>query len=388
MNGNGREAAPPPSDLGFGSGLGYQTQDGNFKILLNASIQVDAAFFDSDVRQLTDDLRARRAQFAVSGSLWHDWTYGAVFDITTGDLAMQDVLVRYSGFRDLRFTAGQFKQPFSLEWLTTSRNITFLERSLMNEFVPGYHLGLMADTHGRYWTASSSFFGNDIDETNTDGQGWGTATRVTLSPWHSKKKVLHFGIAAAYRDLDEESDRLRFRSRPESRLTDVRFVDTRSIRHVDNYTALGFEAAGVMGPFSLQGEYVRDFVVRDGNRSDPEFDGWYVYGSWFLTGESRPYVSQQGRFDRLKPKHPLKFDGTGFGAWEVAARYSAIDLNDIPIRGGTERNWTLALNWYPSRYTRVMMNYTFVDSKRQRTSNAKTVSDDPEIFQLRLQLEF
>jgi phosphate-selective porin OprO and OprP len=382
-----REGAKPPlsSGLDFGHGLKYQTGNGNFKIGLNAALQVDTAVFSPDRTELNDDLAVRRAQFAVSGSLYQDLSYGAVIDVTTGDASIQDALVRYSGWQPAHFTLGQFKQPFSLEWLTTSRNITFLERGLPNVFVPSYHLGFAIDSHGPNWSATASVFENDIDGTRVDGEGWGGAARLTFAPIATKTRALHFGMATVYRDLDDDTDRLRFRIRPEARLSNVRLVDTRNLSRVDGYVLAGLEAAAVFGPLSVQAEYMRNFVDRKGNRTDPEFDGWYAYASWFLTGESRRYVQEQGRFDRIRPNGPLTTSG-GIGAWEVAARYSALDLNDGTIHGGSEDNWTLAFNWYPTAYTRLMANYIFVNSNRQRLGVPR--EDDPMIFELRFQIEF
>ena len=78
-------------------------------------------------------------------------------------------------------------------------------------------------------------------------------------------------------------------------------------------TLSALEAAAVMGPFSVQSEYISTTVQTDDPAisSDPDFSGWYVYGSWFITGESRAYKTSSGTFDRIKPKSIVGKGGTG-----------------------------------------------------------------------------
>jgi phosphate-selective porin OprO/OprP len=82
-----------------------------------------------------------------------------------------------------------------------------------------------------------------------------------------------------------------------------------------------------------------------------------------LTGEPRRYDAGSASFRGLKPVHPLGKDG--WGAWEVAARYSNTDLAFDPLAGaaaggvtGGEQNiWSVGLNWYPTAGLRFMLDY-------------------------------
>ena len=142
----------------------------------------------------------------------------------------------------------------------------------------------------------------------------------------------------------------------------------------------GAEAAGVYGPFSLQAEYLRSAVNReDAGNPDVSFDGWYVMGSWVLTGESRGYVFEEARFKNPKPKGIV--GKGGIGAWELLARYSTLDLSDGDVDGGEEDNVTVGLNWYPTPNFRFMANYVRVlDLEGGDFDGA-----EPEAFLLRAQ---
>ena len=121
-------------------------------------------------------------------------------------------------------------------------------------------------------------------------------------------------------------------------------------------------------------------INRDRGMPDATLDGWYTYVSWFLTGESRAYEFEDGEFARVKPMKNVGSDG--FGAWEIAARYSTIDLDDGLVNGGTENNITIGVNWYLNPQVRFMANYVHVDT------NSNAGNDNPDVIQFRGQLDF
>ena len=65
--------------------------------------------------------------------------------------------------------------------------------------------------------------------------------------------------------------------------------------------------------------------------------------------------------------------------WELAFRYSTIDLNDRGIQGGEMKDVTLGLNWYMHSSTRVTFNY--IHSVLKAGGSAK-------ILMTRLQIAF
>lgn len=117
---------------------------------------------------------------------------------------------------------------------------------------------------------------------------------------------------------------------------------------------------------------------------DRDFDGYYVFASYFLTGEHRAYRPADGFFDMVKPKSNFAVlgDKKGWGAWEVALRFSNLDLSDGYARGGEEDNVTLGLNWYLNPNTKVMFNYIHAGIDHD------LYDDDLDILQARFQFMF
>jgi len=145
------------------------------------------------------------------------------------------------------------------------------------------------------------------------------------------------------------------------------------------------ELAMQSGPFSLQGELFHTFTDAD-EEGDPHFWGFYLYGSFFLTGESRRYNIARATFTPEEPQHGFRPRKGRWGAWEVAFRYSYIDLNDERIKGGKERNITVGLNIYLHRKVRLMFNY--VNARVEDRAEPKIHDASADIFQTRFQITF
>ena len=201
---------------------------------------------------------------------------------------------------------------------------------------------------------------------------------MTGVPWKSEdgRGLIHLGASFTRRNPDGP---FTYRSRPESYLAQ-RYVNTGSIE-TNSVRVYSVEGAAVYGPLSLQGEYVTAELDTDlwGKR---DFDAYYVALSYFLTGEQRPY--KKGAFWRVTPNNNFRFRGEerGWGAWELALRYSHVDLNDGPIRGGEESNWTAAVNWHLNANTRIMMNYIYAQPENL------LYDGDLSILQTRFQIDF
>ncbi len=371
------------------------SEDGNFETTLGGRVQVDAAWYDEDNVDLDGEngTEFRRARLFVKGKMYDVWNFKGQYDFAGNEAEIKDAYIGYDGFQSsfipVKLKIGQFKQPFGLEELTSSKYITFMERAMAtNAFATSRRIGLGANYSGDHWTWGASVYGREEGDDTDGDEGYGAGARVTWAPWNEKTKVLHLGLAGAYEDPNDND--VRFRARPESHKTSTRLVDTNDIPEPDDFQRYGAELAGVYGPFSLQGEYMMVAAQSDDPAiSDPDFTGWYAYGSWFITGESRKYSG--GKFGRVSPKGIV--GKGGIGAWELAVRYSAIDLDDADTRGGESDNWTVGVNWYATKYVRFMANYVRADADpfTEETSLDVDPTEDDDtlnIFQLRAQIDF
>jgi len=357
----------------FSHGLKFQSDDKAFKIGVGGRIMNDWAWLSADNALKDEDTvwksgtEFRRARLYIGGHIYSNIKFKAQFDFAGGKAKAKDLYIALTKIPGIgMIKTGRFKQPFGLEELTSSKYITFIERSMtMEAFAPSRQSGIMIGSTA--WDKRLTWHISTFRKTNGYGKDYGDndmnyAIRVTVVPYKEDKNIIHLG--ASYVVLKPNGDSYRSESRPEMHLAPKRLADTGSISS-DNVNLLGLEAAAVFGPFSAQAEYVKaDVSALDG--SDPSFSGYYAYVSYFVTGESRHY--KKGVFKRVSPKGNFGVDGAG--AVEIAVRYSNLDLNDAGISGNEVDTTTVGLNWHLNPNTRMMLNYISADQKNIGKANA------------------
>ena len=355
--------------------------DWNF---IRPSDEIEDAFFRDDegnVDEPLDRIFFRRSRIYIRGTLHTYIRFKAEYDFVGGDATWTDVYLRFVKLPAFgNIYVGKFKAPFGLEELTSSRFITFQERSLTDGFVPGRQVGVLFknsvfDKRVHWAFAMTRSDDNGTVDSLTDSPDNNFTLRLAATPYQaSKTQLAHVGLA--YHLQMEEG--FRFRARPEGRTKGVRLVDVRG--DADRVDKIGLEGALVYGPISVQGEYMT--ATPDVAGTDhPTFAAYYVMGSYFLTGESRPYSG--GAFGRPKPNRKLDLKRGTLGAVELAARMSRIDLNDGDFHGGVERNFTLGVNWYPHNNARVTFNYILAYLDRGDLDDEST-----SIVSMRFQVDF
>ena len=358
----------------WGNGYKLSSSDGMHSLKFGGRIMSDYAIWNNGDETFSGT-EFRRIRFFNSGKVYDNVKYKLQLDFAGGDISIKDVYMEVAMPYAGNVKVGHFKEPFRLEALTSSKYITFMERALPIAFSPERNVGLML--HDSFLDDKLSiqaglfreaFSGDDVNIEDVRN----ITTRITFLPINNDNNLLHLG--AAFSSRSSSDDTYSVSSRAENHLG-TKLLDM-DLDNVTGMNLMGVEMAFVMGSFSVQGEYVMNSVEA---MEDYSFSGYYGQVSYFLTGEKRKYKNSLAGFDRVKPNKNMK-EGEGLGAFEVAARYSSMDLSEA--HAGTLNDITVGLNWYLNPCTRLMFNYvmgTFDDHGVETTENT---------FQCRMQIDF
>jgi len=361
------------------------SEDGAFKLWFDGRIMIDTGFFFGDDNNFANGTETRRARISFKTIMYDNWAGEWDIDVADNEVEIKDFWMAYIGFDHVIIKLGNHKMPFSMEEVTSSRNIVFMERALPNVFTSGRRIGLSVTKWADNWRFQAGFFGQEVGEGEEEGENeaWGYAARFTYEPVMEKGRIIHLGASYQYLLPDAGSDdRIKFKQRPELHLTE-KILDTGKIKNVDDYSAYGVEFAGQFGALSWQAEYISQDVNRY-DKPDASFDGYYVYVSYFITGETRQWKKSEAEFGAVTPNSKK-------GALEVALRYSHLDLNDedADIWGGKEDNFTIGINYYFNENIRFMMNYIFVNNDEYADGDGDFIgNDDFQILAFRFQYLF
>jgi len=400
----GEEIQLPGVHVAWEDGLHVTGRFEKVKLRLGGSIMVDGGRISADeelrraypgLEDTSTDLR--RLRLNLSGTVFDTLEFKLDFDFANAR-EIKDEWIRFPHVPVLkRFTFGHQKEPFSLEEQTSSSHLTFAETALPTEaFAPGRNFGIRYDDAasdqrttwaiGVFWATSSYGSAAEAKDSLSNSEGMNVTARLTHLPRyeHGGRKLVHLGLAYShqFRDIAGDDTGLKLSARPETYLTDQKLVGTGTFS-ADSRDLVNAEFAAVLGSLSFQGEIFRD--VAQGSESHG-FWGGYLYGSWFLTGESRKYSKSKAVFTGVDLNRPFDPLHGGWGALELALRYSYLDLNDGDIQGGRERNFTAGLNWYLYPEVRLMANY--IRARVEDRAKPSVDEGKADIWMIRFQLAF
>ena len=340
---------------------------------LSGFIQIDSAAFEQSPASMAafgdinNRTAVRRARLALTGDLATDVGYKMDVEFATSPPAARDV---YLDFRDRpyadRLVVGTTKVPFQMEALTSSKNFTFAERAPFFTFSPFRQVGIWADgtleEERGTWSLAGFLVGKGGFDLNHNADGQGFAARTTYLHWYEDdgRDLLHTGlnysVLQPFDQMVRYDSKLSFFTNQEPGINSSgppQLVDTGNVP-AESVNLFNFELAGSHGRFNYQAELTYALVNQIGG-PPLVFYGGYAQAGWFFTGESKPYNRKAGVFDSVKPLHSF-FDG-GWGAWELAARGTFLNLNDKNVTGGRMNSAELALNWYLGDQLSVKFDY-------------------------------
>ena len=364
--------------------------DGRFSASIRLLGQYDVGYYMQSARavqlaaangpDLSSGSNFRRAQLGLQGVLFGDWAYNFNYEFGSGVSSgnelqgrIQQAFIEYDGLAPWAFRIGAFPPAAGLEDSTSAADTMFLERNSPADVVRNLAGGDGRDAAGITYATDRVFgsavlTGGKVADSNLyfDEQQAVVARFSGIVYSDPDTKVLLSGAGTdVFRGPDAAAGpgsarNITLSDPPEVNIDDnsTKLVSTGAI-NADSAWAWGVEGAAQWRSLFAQGGYFGYGIdQRTAGKPELNFNGWYAQASWVLTGESKGYNTSNGAFASPKPRIPFSFDGGGFGAIELAARYSDLDLNDhagalgqaLPangVRGGEQQIFTAALSWYP-----------------------------------------
>ncbi len=394
----------------------FDDKDAGWSFKPRGRVQFDAGFVDNPddnvvTRNLGFNARARRIRLGVEGTIPGGFGYKAEADFANGSVGFGDVIMTYApSGKPFNFTIGNHETHNGLEQVSSSRFLSFVERAAFDDaFVNTRRIGLSAGFANQANTLriNAGLFAAHSIDSNLDNDGWIAATRATYSPLMGSNQ-LHFGASYQHRNFQSNNGATvasssgqpstnqlaRYRARPFTQLTDIRFVDTANFAAKSD-NIFGLELAGIFKSFhfAAEGQYLVANAYDRGDRigagdpldlfnsasvfvptGNPSFWGGYAELGYYFTGETRGY--KNGLWDRTKALNP--FSKGGWGALQFNGRLDYLDLDSRRLKNGCTNNFTTgactgtpvlskggtqlglmaSLVWIPEDYMRFYLQYS------------------------------
>jgi len=345
-------------------------------IRLSSSLFLDAGFTKDN-----SDTELRRARVSLKGDLTKCLSYEIEYNFPRGG-KWKDIYLKYKLYENLYFKIGEIKEPFGFEGYTSLKYHTFMERSLTDIFGSDRKLGGLVSWYqnsdnSHFTTLSFGGFTQSVNNYKSDKDLYSIVSRLTYSDIFDKNRLIHLGGSFAYEIHD--GDKIKLSTRPESHMAG-KYIKAK-IKHTDNAKRFGLEAFVEYDKLSFQSEYIQEMIENQDNESFT-LSGYYAQISYFFTNDHKRYKKKSATLSRVKPSSPFKVsDLSGTGAIEGAFRISSLSLGDLNIDDSSYNEYTLGLNWYIDKKTKLMANYIKSDLD---IYDLKT----PDILEFRLEYDF
>ncbi len=345
--------------------LTIKSGDGNFQFRFHGLVQTDARFYLGDQRAPnTNGFLIRRARPILDATLYRDFDLYIAPDFGGGAAVLQDAYLNFHPVPQARLRIGKFKEPFGLERLQSDVNNRFIEVGLPSALVPNRDVGasIYGDVRDGIFSYAVGVFngvpdGGSVDADTNDGKD--LAARIFAQPFKSSDSewAKGLGLGVAVTDGSQSGALPSYRS----------FGQATFFSYLSSATAdgerlrLSPQVYYYNGPFGFLSEYVLSSQeVRKGTVIEKFTHGaWQVAGSYLITGDKAGYKG-------VSPLKPFDPKNGNWGAWELAARYGELDVDDAaftrgyvnPTTSATKAaEWIVGVNWYLNRAVRFTANY-------------------------------
>ncbi|CAA9890059.1 Phosphate-selective porin O and P [Candidatus Methylobacter favarea] len=393
------------------NGFKFESADKDFSLQLRGLIQADSRFFQddkSDATPVTDDtFELRRARLLLLGKLYKNFDYFFQTEFGGGNAQLLDAMISYRLMPELAIRGGRFLVPFGLEHFNGAPFLTFVERSLVENLVPDRDNGIQF-----YGDISSGLVeyevgvGNGVKDCCGDAANLDPSDdkeffgRVFLAPFNRTEveglRDLRIGIAATSGDQSGSLASQKFRSAGRQVFFNY---DGTVVANGDRYRIApqlyySWDSFGLLGEYVLTSQEVKNGA---GQAARIDNSAWQIAASYVLTGELHNYLSNYPTWQNgvsVKPYNDFNPFKGKWGAFEVAARYNELNVEDVVFAGFASldnsarkaSSWEVGLNWYLNKHIKAQVDYS------QTSFDGGTIlrgdRDTESLVQSRLQLFF
>lgn len=360
--------------------LKIEDRDGNWSFQPIGRVMWDAVNADADTNDSDDDVKGtelRRARLGFAGSIY-DWSYKFEADFAGGDASIKDAYIGYgnklSDNTKWGVKLGQSHIPFGLNTKISSKYMTFMDRPMFadSSVSPARASGAVVSINDSdyKWALSAGLqnggFDGDNDTYEINGSTF--AVRGSFLPYNEGKNLVQIGAGYLTQGGGDS-----FKFQPDLVSHDDKFkpVSTGTIA-LDQADAFTVDAMGVFGSFHAMAEYL-DHTAEPEAGSDIDTTGYAVEAGYFLTGESLKW--KKGYTSGISPK-------SKYGAWQVAARFESVEVDPGTSMEDEYDQFTLGVNYYPTKNTRLMLNYSKVTDL---TVDGTGADEEPSALKFRAQ---
>jgi phosphate-selective porin OprO/OprP len=400
------------------AGISIAAADSSTVIKLRGNLAVDGRFFfDQNTPSTADTFLLRRVRPYIEGTVGGIYDFRFMPDFGNGRTVVQDAYVNARFKPWFAVQAGKFKGPVGLERLQPDQYNRFLELGFPSALLPNRDLGVQVSgaVLAGALTYSVGYFDGVNDGSSTDANTVADIDNDGKRDWEGRVFALPFlnsslfalrglgvGVGASYVNstgtatssattVNTNSLLAGYKTPGQQSLFGYR-GDTASTPTINEATIADGVRRRVtpqvyyyLGPVGLLGEYAevtqqvrRQVDATTTRRATLQHSAWQVSASWFLTGEEAAYAS-------FTPRSSFQPGKPGAGAWELVARYQAIDLDPDAFIGGSAsfanpataaraaRAFGVGVNWYLNQNFKWQFDY-----ERTRYDGGAANGDRPD----------